>query len=57
MIVILLPFMDHHRRGVCPDYTTSSSLLSTLWWFLLDIFSCGKSFLLVFRSFSEIVAL
>ena len=33
------------------DYTASPLLLPILWWFLLYIFNCEKSFLLVFRSF------
>ena len=42
--------------GVGLDYTTSLPLLLIMW-FLLYIFSYGKSFLLVFNLFSSIVAL
>ena len=44
-------------RGMNLDSTVSPLLLPISLWFLLCIFSCGKSFLLVFRSFSSIVAL
>ena len=38
--------------GVSPDYTMSPPLLPISLWFRLYFFSYGKSFLLVFRSFS-----
>ena len=41
--------------GVGLDYTVSPPLLPVSLWFLLYIFSCEKSFLLVFRSVSSIV--
>ena len=56
-IVIILLFVGHLPMGVDLDYTVSLALLVILWWFLLYIFSCGKSFTLVFRSLSLIVAL
>ena len=37
------------------DYTVFLPLLPVLLWFLLYIFGSGKSFLLVFRSFSQAV--
>lgn len=48
--------VSHYSRGMGPYWTMSLPLpLISLW--LLCIFGCGKSFLLVFWSFSEIVAL
>ena len=51
-IVIIFPFVGCTPGGVGLDYTMSLPLPLILFWFLLKIFSCGKSFLLVFRSFS-----
>lgn len=39
------------------DYTSSLPFLLILLWFLLHDFSCGKSFLLVFRLFSSVAPL
>ena len=55
-IVIILPFVGHLPRGVGLDQTASLLPLPMPLWFLLYIFSCRKSFLLVFRLFSLIVA-
>ena len=56
-VVIFLLFVGH-QPGV---WILAIYLVSTLppgfLWFLLYIFSCGRSFLLVFWSFSSIVAL
>ena len=65
--VITLPFVGHPPTDVSLDYTVLTILdykvytifivfLPTLLLFLLFIFNCGL-FLLVFRSFSSIVAL
>ena len=43
--------------GVCPSQIMCPPLLPVSVWLFLFIFSCGKSFLLVFGSFSEIVSL
>ena len=51
-IVINLPFVGHLPRGLGLDYNVPSPLLPSSFWFLLYLLSCGKSFLLVFRSFS-----
>ena len=56
-MVIILPFVGHLPRVTGLDYTVCLPLLPLSLWFLLYIFSCRKSFLLVFRSFSSIVAL
>ena len=50
-------FSCHLPEYVDFDHTTSPPLLPISLWFLLYIFSCGNSFLLVFRLFSLIVAL
>ena len=55
--VIILPSVGRLPRDVSLDYTTSLPFLPILLWVLLYIFSCGKSFLLVFRLFSQKVAL
>ena len=54
--LIFLLFVDHQPRLVGPDYIMSLLLLPFLC-FHLYVFSCTKSFLLVFKSFSYIVAL
>ena len=46
-IVIILPLS--FSGGVGLDYIASPPLLLILLWFLLCVFSCGKSFLLVSR--------
>ena len=56
-VVIILPFVGHPRKSMGLDYTTSLPFLIVLSWFLLCNFSCRRSFLLVFMSFSSIVAL
>ena len=56
-IVIILPFVGCLPGGMGLDCTVSLSLLPISLWFLLYIFSCGKSFLLVLRSFSLTVTL
>ena len=56
-ILIILPFVDHPPRGLGLDRTASLPLLPVLLCFLLYNFSFSRSFLLVFRSFSSIVAL
>ena len=50
MAVILLP-------PVGPGQTISLPLLPILMWLFLYIPICGKPFLLVFKSFSEVIAL
>ena len=54
---IILPFMGHHPGGLGLDYTASPPLLPVSLWFLLYIFGCRRSFLLVFGSFSLVLAL
>ena len=56
-IVIIFLFVGHLHGCVNLDYTTSLLLLPISLWFLLYIVKCGKSFKLVFRSFSSIVTL
>ena len=56
VVISFLP-LDCCSRGVCPGQIASLPLLPISVWILLSIFSCGKSCLLVFRSFSEIVSL
>ena len=56
-VLIILSFVNRLPRSVGLDYTLSLPLLPIQVWFLHYIFSCGKSFLLVFRLFSQIVAL
>ena len=51
-IVIILLSVGRLTREVGLDYTMSPPLLPISLWFLIYIFSCGKSFMLVFRSFS-----
>ena len=55
-VIFLLP-MGRQARDVHPDQVAPLSLLPTLLCLFLYIFNCIKSFLLVLRSFSEIVAL
>lgn len=55
VVVSFLP-LDCCSRGVGPGQIASLPLLPISVWILLSIFSCGKSCLLVFRSFSEIVS-
>lgn len=52
VIVIILPFVD-----IGLDYTTCPPHLLNLFWFLLYIFHCRRSFVLVLWSVSSIVAL
>ena len=52
VIIIILPFVD---IGI--DYTTCPPLLLILFWFLLYIFRCRRSFVLVLWSVSSVVAL
>ena len=52
VIVIILPFVD-----IGLDYTTCPPHLLILFWFLLYIFHCRRSFVLVLWSVSSIVAL
>ena len=54
LIVIILPFVVRLPGGIGLDYTVSPPLLLVSW-FLHFIFSCRRSFLLVFMSFSSIV--
>ena len=56
-IMMIFPFMDHLPGGVGLDYTVSLPLLPISLWLLFYILSCGKSFLVVFSPFSQIVAL
>ena len=56
-IVIIFCCVGHLPGGMGLDCTTSPLLLPVSLWFLFYIFSCRRSFLLVFRSFSLIVAL
>ena len=56
-IVIILLFLGCPPWGMSLCYTVSTLLLPVSLWFLLYIFSYRKSFLLVLRSFSLIVAL
>ena len=56
-IVIILPFVGHLPRNVGLHYTESLPFLSISSWLLLNIFTYGQSFLVVFMSFSSIVAL
>ena len=51
------PFVGRPPKGMGLDSTLSPPLLHIFLWFLLYIFSCRRSFLLVFRSFSSIFAL
>ena len=46
-VVIILPFVSCLPWGVGLDHTASPSFLLVSLWFLLYIFSCRKSFLLV----------
>ena len=55
-VVIILQFVDCLPRGVDLEYTTSLPLIAVSLWFPLHIISL-RSFPLVFRSFSSIVAL
>ena len=55
--VNILPFMGHTPRGLGLDYTAFPPLLPVLLWFLLYIFNFRRSFLLVLRSFSSVLAL
>ena len=55
-VMSLLP-VGCSTADVGSGQTASPPLLSISTWLFLFIFSCGKSFLLVFRSFSEIVSL
>ena len=55
-IVIFFLFVGHQPRGLGPDYVSFPPLLP-ISCFLLHVFSCGKSFLLVFRLLSYILAL
>ena len=54
---ISLPTVGCCTKGVNPRQTASSLLLPISLCLFLFILSCGKSFLLVFRSFSEVIAL
>ena len=56
-IVIIFLLVGHLSRGVGLDYAKSLSLIPISLLFLLYTFSCGKSFLLIFKSFMLIVAL
>ena len=56
-VVNTLLFVGRLPWGVGFDYTMSPPLLRIALWFLLYIFKCGKSFLLVFRSFQYTIAL
>ena len=57
-IVIILLFVGHLARTVGLDYTMSLPPTPPVsLWFLLYIFSCGKSFWFIFMSFSQIVDL
>ena len=46
-----------HTEDMGLDYIVSPPLLPVLLWFLLHIFNCKWSFLIVFGSFSSIIAL
>lgn len=52
IFVIFLPFVGHLPKDVGPDCTASLPPILINLWFLLYVFSCGNSFLLVFTSFS-----
>ena len=51
-VVIILPFVGCLPGGCGSDHRVSLPSLTISLWLLLCIFSCGKSFLLVFRLFS-----
>ena len=57
MVLIFLLFVGGQLQVMGPSETVSLLLLLVLLWCLLYICSCGKSFLLVFRLFSKIIAL
>ena len=52
VIVIFLLFVSCRSKGVGPDSTVFLPLLLVSWQFLLSVFSCRNSFLLVFMSLS-----
>ena len=54
-IVVTLLFVDCLPGDVSLNYSASPFLLLDLLWLLLYVFSCRRSFLLIFRSFSLIV--
>ena len=57
VILIILLFVGHSPRDMGLNYAISPPLLPISLWFLFYIFSCRRSFLLVFQSFSSIIAL
>ena len=50
--MIILSFVGYLPEGMGLGYIASLPLLSISLWFLFHIFSCEKSFLLVFSLFS-----
>ena len=57
IVVIFFLLVGPSVESVLPDYTVSPCLWPVLLWFLLYIFCCRKSFMLLLRLFSQRVAL